>query len=80
MVPTLKDRLTAYVRVVGTLLPTAYVWRPFGGLVELDRCTADGRLVGNSPTALSRHLGHELKRPVVLSWFELLLVWVRWIK
>lgn len=80
MVPTFKERLEAYVRVVGTILPTRYVWRPFGGLLELDRCTVDGRLVSNSPTALSRHNGHTMKQPVLLSWFELLLVWVRWVR
>lgn len=77
---TWREYAKAYVRVAGIFVPTRFVWRPFGTLLELDRCQVDGRLVGESQAALSRHQGHTLKQPVLLSLLELLLVWVRWIR
>lgn len=77
---TLKERLTAYTRVVGIFLPTKYVWRPFGGLLECDRCQVDGRIVTNSQSSISGHLGHSMKQPVLLSVVEMILIWVRWIR
>lgn len=75
-----KDCVRAYVRVAGIFLATRYVWRPFGELLEVDRCHVDGRLVGNSPAALHRHAGHRLTQPTVLKVWEMFFVWVRLIR
>lgn len=78
--PTLKQRLFAYKKVAGIFIPTPLVWRPFGTLLELDRCNADGRLVSMSPSVLDVHQGHGMKGPVLLSVWEMFLVWIRWIR
>lgn len=76
----LKDKIIAYIKATGLILPTKYIWRPFGELLEADRCVADGSLVTNSQESLSRHAGHFMKGPVKISLFELLLIWFRVIK
>lgn len=78
--PDFKERMKAYTKVAGFLRPTKYVWRPFGGLLELDRCDSDGCLVTNSPGSLSDHLGHRMRQPVKLSLWEVFLVWIRVIR
>lgn len=76
----LKDYLNAYIKVLGVFWPTRYIWRPFGELLEVDRCDADRGLVTNSQKSLSRHAGHMMRGPVVISFWELLLVWCRVIR
>lgn len=80
MTYSLKDHLTAYIKVAGIFCPTRFVWRPFGELLELDRCAVDGGLVTNSQGSLSRHAGHRMSQPVKLTVFEMVLVWMRIIR
>lgn len=77
---TLKEYLNAYLKVAGIFVPTRYIWRPFGELLEVDRCDADGGLVSYSQRSLSRHAGHQMRSPVIISVFEMILIWVRIIR
>lgn len=80
MTYSLKDYIRAYIKASGLFIPTRYIWRPFGELLEVDRCGADGGLVTGSQASLSRHAGHRLNQPVLISVFELILVWIRVIR
>ena len=75
-----KDKIIAGIKVTGLILPTKYIWRPFGEVLEADRCVADGSLVTNSQESLSRHLGHLMRGPIRVSLFELILIWLRIIR
>ena len=77
---SLKDKVRLYMKALGLFIPTSYIWRPFGELLEVDRCVADGDLVTNSQTSLSRHGGHYMRGPVKISLFELILIWFRVIR
>jgi len=77
---TLKEYWNAYVKASGLFVPTKFLWRPFGTLLEVDRCAVDGGLVTNSANSLSRHLGHRLNQPVLISLFEMFKVWTRIIR
>lgn len=77
---SLKEYTSAYLKVAGIFVPTRYIWRPFGELLEVDRCATDGGLVTNSQSSLSRHGGHMMKQPCIISIFELVLIWVRIIR
>lgn len=77
---TLKEYLSAYKKALGLFVPTNYVWRPFGELLEIDRCEADGDLVTNSQESTSAHVGHRLKAPTRISIFELIKIWLRIIR
>lgn len=77
MTYSLKDYVSAYMKVAGIFVPTRYIWRPFGELLEVDRCAVDGAIVTNSQSSLSRHLGHAMKQPVKINIFEMLLIWIR---
>ncbi len=72
--------LNEYIKLAGVFKPTRYVYRPFGTFLEVDRCEADGRLVTNSQASLSAHPGHHLRSPVVISFFEMILIWLRIIR
>lgn len=64
-----------YVKAIKRLsgfLPTKYVYNPFKGLIEVDRCLVDGRLVTNSQASLSGHRGHRMVQPVYLTLFEVI--------
>ena len=76
----IKDYVKAYLKAIGIFIPTAYIWRPFGEVLEVDRCVVDGGLVTNSQESLSRHGGHRMKGPVIISIFEMFLIWVRIIR
>lgn len=82
--PTWSERIKAYKKISGFFGPTPYVWRPFvdlNHLVFVDRCDADGGLVvDKSPASIGRHLGHTMTRPVVFSWWEIILIWIRVIR
>ena len=80
MTYTPKEYISAYIKASGLFIPTPLVWRPFGELLEIDRCVVDGRLVTNSQSSIQRHLGHRLHNPVVLSLFEMVLIWLRIIR
>lgn len=80
MTNSARDIFSAYVKVAGIFKPTRYVWRPGGTLLEVDRCAVDGRIVTNSQASLSRHAGHRLTQPVLLSFLEMINVWLRVIK
>lgn len=76
----LDSKPIALLKLIG-LLPTRFVWRPFGGLIEIDRCRVDGAIVPSTQSGIiERHVGHELRQPVKLSLFEIFLVWVRVIR
>lgn len=45
-----------------------------GEFIEIDRCDTDGDLVFNTQGHLSRHAGHRLRQPVILSLWERLLI------
>lgn len=75
----LKDYLEAGLRLVG-ILPTRYIYVPFKGIVEIDRCDTDGGIVTDSQSSLSGHVGHRLKHPGKVSFFEVFLMWVRIIR
>lgn len=75
-----KDICSAYIKVIGIFVPTRYIWRPFGELLEVDRCAVDGEVVTNSQGSLSRHAGHRMHQPVKISLFEMLKIWVRIIR
>lgn len=77
---SLRDATRAYVKAVGIFFPTRYVWRPFGEVLEVDRCAVDGGLVTNSQRSLFRHGGHHMRTPVKISLFEMLLIWFRIIR
>jgi hypothetical protein len=77
---SLSDIMRAYVKASGIFMPTRYVWRPFGELLEVDRCTVDGELVTNSQRSLSRHGGHHMKSPTKISLGEMVAIWVRVIR
>lgn len=68
------------VKVIGIFLPTKFVWRPFGGFIEVDRCCLDGYLVTNRSESVQQHVGHTMKGPVKISLLEMLLIWVRIIR
>lgn len=76
----LKDYLKAYIKVAGIFVPTIYIWRPMGDLLEADRCVVDGGLVTHSQDSLSRHVGHTMRGPVKISLWEMILIWFRIIK
>lgn len=76
MVSISKEHLAAYIKVLGFIYPTRYIWRPFGTLLEVDRCMADGGLVTNSQASIGRHCGHSMKSPVKISLFEMVLIWL----
>ena len=73
---TMTDRL----RVLGVFYPTRFVWRPFGEFLEIDRCRLDGRLVTNRSASIQRHVGHSMVQPVLISFFELILIWLRMVR
>lgn len=81
----LKDGM----RLIG-VLPTRYVIRPtlrrspqvpFFSVgyefIEIDRCDVDKGIVTGSQSSLSRHLGHRMRQPTTVSFFEMLLIWTR---
>ncbi len=72
-----KEYLSAYIKASGIIWPTRYVWRPFGEVLEIDRCVVDGGLVTNSQASLSRHFGHTMRQPVKISIVEMILIWLR---
>ena len=74
---SLKEYANAYMKVAGIFVPTRFVWRPFGELLELDRCDVDGGLVSYSQSSLSRHAGHRMHSPVIISLWEMILIWIR---
>lgn len=74
---SLREYVSAYIKAAGIFFPTKYVWRPFGELLELDRCDVDGGLVTNSQRSLSHHLGHRMHQPVKIKLWEMLLIWTR---
>ena len=74
---SLKEYLTAYIKVAGIFRATRFVWRPFGELLEIDRCAVDGGIVTFSQSSLSRHAGHRMIQPVKISLLEMILIWVR---
>lgn len=80
MTYTLKDYFSAYKKALGIFVPTNFVWRPFGELLEIDRCVADGGIVTDSSSSLSAHLGHRLSAPTRITIFEMLLIWCRVIR
>ena len=80
MTYSLKEYISAYIRIAGIFVPTRYIWRPFGELLEVDRCVADGGLVTDSQSSLSRHVGHSMRGPVKISLLEMIFVWIRIIK
>jgi hypothetical protein len=65
---------------LGLLVPTSKVWRPFGEPLEVHRCDTDRRIVTRSQSSVSKHPGHYIRQPVLLSLFELILIWLRVIK
>ena len=77
MTYSLREYVSAYIKVAGVFRPTRYIWRPFGELLEVDRCAVDGGLVTNSQESLSRHAGHRMSQPVKVTLFEMILVWFR---
>lgn len=77
---SLKDYIFAYVKGTGLIYPTTMILRPFGNVLEVDRCVVDGGLVTNSQRSLSTHCGHPLRGPVKISFFELILIWLRIIR
>jgi len=77
---TWKEYFSAYTKAAGIFRPTRYIWRPFGELLEVDRCAVDGEIVTDSQSSLSRHVGHRLQGSVKLSIFQMILVWVRIIR
>lgn len=77
---SLKEYVTAYIKATGIFIPTRFLWRPFGELLEVDRCAVDGGLVTDSQVSLSRHAGHRMSQPVKISLFEMILVWLRIIR
>lgn len=76
----LKDTLQACIRVAGIFVPTRYIWRPFGELLEVDRCVVDGGFVTDSQRSLSQHLGHKLQGKVRINIFQMILIWLRIIR
>lgn len=80
MNPSLKERISAYIKVAGIFVPTRFIYRPFGELLEVDRCAVDGGLVTNSQASLSAHGGHRMRQPVLISLFEMVLIWIRVIR
>jgi hypothetical protein len=48
-------------------VPVSLVDRPGKEPLEVHRCEADGALVTKSPTSLSRHVGHRVRQPVILT-------------
>lgn len=80
MTYSLRDYFSAYAKVAGFFCPTRFVWRPFGELLEVDRCAVDREIVGESQISLSRHAGHRMYQPTKLTILEALLVWFRVIK
>lgn len=77
MTYSLKDYIFGYVKGTGLVFPTPCIWRPFGKVLEVDRCDADGDLVTNSQASLSRHVGHQMRGPIKINIFELMLIWFR---
>jgi len=77
---SLKDYIFGYIKGTGLIYPTTMILRPFGKVLEVDRCVVDGGLVTNSQASLSRHNGHAMKGPVKISVFELILIWCRVIR
>lgn len=75
-----KEYFQAYIKVAGIFVPTRYIWRPFGEIIEVDRCAVDGGLVTNSQKSLSQHLGHRMSQPVKISLLEMILIWARIIR
>lgn len=85
MTYSLKDYLTYYSKVFG-ILPTRYLLQPqfkkgskliSWALIEIDRCEVDRAIVGSSQAALSAHLGHRMKQPTTVSFFELIKFWIQ---
>lgn len=70
---TFDEAAEAFKRLTG-FLPTRYGWSPFSGLVEVDRCSVDGRLVTNSNKSLRKHRGHLMAQPVFLTFREVVLI------
>lgn len=54
--------------------------RPFGDPLEVDRCVRDQGLVTNSQASVSRHVGHHMRGAGNISLFELILIWMRFIR
>ena len=73
MTATFGEVVKAYKRVLG-FGPTRYGWRPFHGLVEVDRCLLDGKLVTNKQSMLEEHWGHRMSQPVYLKPHEVLFI------
>lgn len=77
---SLKDGFFKFIKSTGLIYPTKSVWRPFGKYLEVDRCVADGGLVSDSQSSLSRHCGHSMRGPVRVTLFEMVLIWIRFIR
>lgn len=74
---SLKDYASAWIKIIGVFVPTRYLWRPFGEVLEVDRCEVDGGLVTDSQRSLSAHAGHRMHNPVKITVFEMILFWLR---
>jgi hypothetical protein len=79
MTATFGEAIEAAKRLTG-FAPTKYAWRPFFGLVEVDRCMSDGGLVTDSQKSLKTHAGHRMVQPVYLKMSEIVLVALGFIK
>ena len=65
---------------LGFFIPIIYLWNPFGKPVEVHRCQTDGGIVLRTQSSLSLHPGHRIAQPVLMHWWEILLVWIGVIK
>ena len=61
---------------MGIIVPIVFLLRPFKKPLEVFRCQTDGGLVTRSPILLSLHAGHRIGQPVLLKFWEILLVWI----
>ena len=63
---------------LGFFKPSTFISRPLGEPLEVGRCMADGGLVVlGSQASLSIHAGHSVKSPSLLTWWEILFIWIR---
>lgn len=73
---SVKEYIEAGLRLIGRK-PTRYVWIPFMGIQDVDRCMSDGGLVLSTQDSLRLHPGHQMRCPVKIGIFELLWLWIR---
>lgn len=72
----ISEYIEAGLRLVGRKT-TRYVWIPFMGIVEVDRCSTDGGLVLSTQDSLRLHPGHRMQSPCRIGIFELVWLWIR---